>query len=75
MPDWFRYVSEVAVTILAPMSIWAVKMLVEIRDSQRKMAQTVYGVNGDNGMRSEVTALQQTMNEHETRLQLLGSHK
>lgn len=73
MPDWFRYVSEVAVTVLAPASIWALRMLVEIRSSQRQISQTVYGVNGNNGMRAEVTAMQVSINEHETRLQLLGS--
>lgn len=62
--DWGR-VLEIGLTVVViPLIIWNIKTLMEVRT-------TLFGVGGQNGLRSQVRDLEAASSDHDRRLTIL----
>lgn len=52
-----RLLSEFALVALVPLLIWNARLMVDFRDGLRELRQATFGIDGSNGLNSEVKAL------------------
>lgn len=71
MPDWLRYLSEMAVVVIAPLLLWNAQILLSLSRKLQKHDQTLYGEDGNNGLKGTVRELVDSRADHQERLRLL----
>lgn len=76
--DVLRLLSEFALVVLIPLLIWNARLMVDFRDSVKdvrgelkELRIVLFGLNGDNGLNSEVKSLRVSRHSADT---LLTTH-
>lgn len=66
---------EIAVSaILIPLGIWIIRTLLEVEKAVVQVRTVLIGIDGQNGIRSQIRAVSEQQDVHEHRITLLEAH-
>lgn len=71
-PNELRAALEAGISVLVvvgiPFGLWGIRTIQNISADLRKVSQSVYGVNGSNGMQGELREVEGLVSQHASRL-------
>jgi len=68
MPSWSAMVQSAAALVVIGLQGWMVRVVRQARDETRAFRQHLFGLEGNNGMNSQVKSLERRVERHDEQL-------